>query len=128
MQRKTTQRQAITKAFEESGHALTPTQVLAAAKKHLPTLSIPTVYRNLQRLCRERQLVAFHLPGRRVTYYELAQEHHHHFVCRKCGRLYGVECLAESIRRLLPKGFVLENHDVQLYGLCRACNHQRQRT
>jgi len=126
MERKTTQREAIVKAFEEAGHALTPAEALAAAKTHLRTLSLPTVYRNLERLRREHRLVAFNLPGKRVAYYELAQAHHHHFICRHCERLFGVDCLAESIRKLLPTGFVLEDHDVQLYGLCPACNRKRR--
>ena len=125
MPRNTTQRDAIKKAFEESGHAMTATQVLMAAKKHLKTLSVPTVYREMRRLCRDNEVVAFFLPGQRVTYYEIAQEHHHHFICRQCKRLYGVECLTEHIRKLLPKGFILEDHDVQLYGLCPSCGGKR---
>lgn len=122
MKRDTAQRRAIERAFRECGHAMTPPQALAAAERFLDNLSLPTIYRNLKRMREEGVLRSFQIPGERATYYELAdQEHHHHFICRRCSRLYPVDCLSEIMRKLLPRGFVLEGHDVQLYGLCDSC-------
>lgn len=122
MARDTAQRRAIERAFRECGHAMAPPRVLESAGAFMDDLSMPTVYRNLKRMRDEGVLKSFQIPGDRSTYYELADhEHHHHFICRRCLRFYPIECLKEIIRKLLPKGFVLEGHDVQLYGLCDEC-------
>ena len=122
MQRRTSQRDAIRKVFMESPHPMTPPDALAAARRFAPRLGIATVYRTLKALCDEGWLVAFDLPGERITYYERRQSHHHHFICRECRKLYPIECLQSNFKRLLPKGFVLEDHEFLLYGLCAGCN------
>ena len=121
MKRNTRQREAIRRAFRNNSHPMVPLEVLKAAQRYEPRVGIATVYRTLKALCKEGWLVPFDLPGEKVTYYERTQSHHHHFVCRSCQRLYKVDCLAENFRKLIPKGFVLENHEFLLYGVCAPC-------
>ncbi len=128
MQRNTSQRKAIRRAFLEIDRPMTPPDVHAAARKHCSRLGIATVYRTLKGLCQEGWLVPFDLPGESVTYYERTQSHHHHFVCRRCKQLFKVECLAQDFQKLIPAGFVLEDHEFLLYGVCVTCNRGKGRS
>jgi Fur family ferric uptake transcriptional regulator len=55
-------------------------------------------------------------------YEKAGKEHHHHFQCRSCDRLYEISGCAFSERVSTPPGFVTERHEVYLYGICPACN------
>ena len=125
-QRKTSQRDAILKAFEQSGRPLSPQEALELATPHARGLGIATVYRNLKDLADRNVLKAVSLPGESTARYELwGKAHHHHFHCRLCHQVYEVEGCPGNIEPLVPAGFVLEDHEVVLYGLCSTCKKRR---
>jgi Fe2+ or Zn2+ uptake regulation protein len=64
-------------------------------------------------------------PGR--TLYELAERWHHHFVCRLCGRILDVPCLAGTQPCLRPRDFPGEVDEAQviLRGRCAECAARR---
>ena len=67
-------------------------------------------------------VTCFALDGR--ARFEPTRGHHHHFACRSCDRVFGVEgcrSSAAALTRGLPEGFLLEGHDVWLHGLCAEC-------
>lgn len=126
MERKTSQRSAIRKAFEQAGRPLSPQEALELAKPHAKGLGIATVYRNLKALADKGELNPVSLPGESTARYELCgKAHHHHFHCRKCHQVYEVEGCPGNIEPLVPKGFLMEDHEVVLYGLCSACRRSR---
>ncbi len=119
--RRTRQREAVRLAFLDNPRPMTPREVLDAAQNHHEGIGIATVYRTLKLLCRDGWLVSIELPGEQVTYYERAQEHHHHFVCRVCERLLKVEACITDSAELAPPGCVVEDHEFLLYGVCADC-------
>lgn len=121
MPRNTAQREAIRRAFLRNSRPMSPREVLREARKHARGLGIATVYRAVQALRREGWLVPVELPGDRVTYYERARAHHHHFVCRLCERLLEIDCSLPNLERFLPDGYALEDHQFLLYGVCADC-------
>lgn len=126
MERKTSQRSALLKAFELADRPLSPTEVLGLATAGAKGLGIATVYRNLKALADKGILKSVSLPGESTARYELnGKEHHHHFHCRLCHQVYEVEGCPGNITPLVPKGFLLEDHEVVLYGLCSACRRSR---
>lgn len=61
------------------------------------------------------------LPGDSARY-ELADlDHHHHFRCRACERVFEVDGCPGDLAGLAPKGFQVDAHDVVLFGRCAAC-------
>jgi Fur family ferric uptake transcriptional regulator len=119
--RNTQQRAAIRAALAEADRPLGPQEILAAARRAQPTLGLATVYRNVRSLVEEGWLQAVDLPGA-ASRYELADKHHHHhFHCRACDRVFEVEDCPGNLRHLAPEGFVPEEHEVILYGLCVSC-------
>ncbi|MGA2264803.1 MAG: transcriptional repressor [Phycisphaerae bacterium] len=126
MQRKTSQRRALLQAFQKAGRPLGPQEVLDLATPHARGLGIATVYRNLRALAEQGVLKAVSLPGESTARYELGgKAHHHHFHCRVCHQVYEVEGCPGRIEPLAPRGFVLEDHEIVLYGLCSVCKKRR---
>ena len=123
MSRATSQREAIDKAFETAVGPLLPEEVLAAAQSEVPSLGQATVYRAIKRLEEAGDLERVTGTDGRARY-ELAGDHHHHFQCRECDRVYDVPGCVRSPASLgtrLPKGFRLEGHEIWLSGVCAAC-------
>lgn len=120
-QRITRQRRAIRRALERADRPLTPREVHRSARRVLPRLGIATVYRNLRRMVEVGQLLAVDLPATPRRYELAGKDHHHHFHCRRCDRVYEVDACPGSLRELAPAGFRPEAHEVILYGLCGAC-------
>lgn len=67
------------------------------------------------------------LPGESPRYEMADSAHHHHFRSNICLRVYVVPGCPGSLRRLAPRGFTVEHHDVTLYGRCRDCARRKRR-
>jgi Fur family transcriptional regulator, ferric uptake regulator len=121
MERNTRQRGAIRRAFQRAGRPLNTDEVLLQARSEVGGLGIATVYRNIRTLVDEGWLTPIALPGE-VPRYELnGKEHHHHFHCRRCDRVYEMPGCVEHFDELAPPGFAVEDHDIVLYGVCAEC-------
>ena len=95
--------------------------MLETAQRTSPGLGIATVYRTLKTWVEEGGLTQVDLPGEAPRYEATGKQHHHHFHCRSCDRVYELEGCPENLRSLTPPGFTLEAHEVVLYGRCAAC-------
>ena len=121
MERKTRQRDAIRQVFEESPHPLGPTEVLEAGRSRVTGLGIATVYRTINSLVDSGWLVPVELPGEAPRYERSGAAHHHHFRCRDCARVFEIDGCPGDLTKLAPPGFLLESHDIVLYGRCARC-------
>jgi Fe2+ or Zn2+ uptake regulation protein len=126
-QRYTGNRRALVDALVGSGRPLTPAELAVDGGNALSSL-----YRNLGVLEDAGVL-------RRVAStdgqarYELAEElteHHHHLVCRECGRVEDVDAprrLETAMARVLDEvasasGFRAEEHRLDVVGVCARCS------
>lgn len=121
MERKTKQRDAIKMVISEAHGPVSAREVFDLAQRRVRGMGMATVYRTLKSLVEERGIVQIDMPGEPPRYEIAGKAHHHHFYCRVCGRMYEVEQCPGDLSYLAPKGFVLENHDLLLLGLCAAC-------
>jgi Fur family ferric uptake transcriptional regulator len=126
MERHTRQRQAIYEAITAADRPLLPQEILAAAQASVPGLGIATVYRNLKALVDDGALRAVNLPGENPRYELAGHEHHHHFQCTHCQRVFDVHACPGDLSRLAPTGFTVEDHDLTLYGRCSDCAPPRR--
>jgi Fur family transcriptional regulator, ferric uptake regulator len=121
MERATRQNTAIREAIEAAGRPLSPTEVLAEARRHVAALGLATVYRNLKTLVDAGAIQVVTLPGE-VARYEIAQRgHHHHFRCDACQRVFDVHRCPGDLAGLAPPGFSVARHEITLYGRCSDC-------
>ena len=119
--RETRQRQAIRRVIDAAERPLSPQEVLEAAQGEVPGLGMATVYRTIRSLTDEGWLVAVDVLGRPPHYERAGKEHHHHFHCRGCEKLFEVEGCPGNLKGLAPPGFRVEGHELTLYGVCPEC-------
>ena len=117
--RNTSQRRAIRDAIEQAGRPLDANEVLEAAE--VEGLGLATVYRTLKLGVEEGWLTPVELPNAPARYEMAGKQHHHHFECRNCQKVFEVHGCPGNLKPLVPKGFTLEDHEVILYGLCDQC-------
>lgn len=128
MERNTRQRSAIRDAITQADRPLLPQEVLDAAQQAVPGLGIATVYRNLKALVEEGELQAVNLPGENPRFERVGHQHHHHFQCRQCQRVFDVHACPGDLSRLAPAGFSVDDHELTLYGRCKDCTAPARRT
>jgi len=121
MERNTKQRDAVRQVFIDNPHALGPFEVLAEAKQHVPAIGIATVYRTVNALVESGWLSVVELPGESPRYERSGRGHHHHFSCRQCSRVFEILDCPGDFKKLTPRGFKLERHEIVLYGRCKMC-------
>lgn len=121
MERKTAQRSAIEQVFREQDRPLGIDDILTLGRRMVESLNQATVYRNLKLLVESGWLRQLSHPSL-GTLYELADKaHHHHFHCHECNRVYEVPGCALDEENAAPSGFVVEDHEIFLFGVCPAC-------
>ncbi len=121
--RNTIQLDAIKSAITTAGRPLSIEEILLESSKKVSTISLRTVYRVIRKLEEEGEVTAVTLPSQPDRYEpsEVADRHHHHFLCTSCDRLFDVDGCPGRLKSLLPDGFVLTEHELTLKGLCAAC-------
>lgn len=114
-------------AIDSARRPLTPQEVLEVARERVPALSVATVYRNLKSLLQEGAIHRVPLPGDNPRYESnhAASTHHHHFQCRHCQRVFDVHNCPGDIEQMAPKGFVVEHHELTIYGQCADCAREQ---
>jgi Fur family transcriptional regulator, ferric uptake regulator len=122
VKRNTRQKDTLRRIFAEVDQPIGPVELHERAKKTLPQLGLATVYRILKEMVSEGALITVDLPGESSRYEVAGKPHHHHFHCRRCHKVFEVEGCGMGGASTLPKGFVVEDHQVTLYGLCDRCH------
>jgi len=87
---------------------------------------LASVYRAIDLFCRVGVLTAVdHIPeGRRYELSDDYREHHHHLICRGCGKTEDFEdCEMEEIEKLIRRRFRFQvtQHELRFLGLCQRC-------
>jgi Fur family ferric uptake transcriptional regulator len=122
-ERSTRQRAAIREVLGAARRPLLPHEVLEAAQAQVPGLGIATVYRNLKQLVDDGVLKTVALPGENLRYEPVGDghDHHHHFQCTACERVFDVHACPGNLARLAPPGFQVDGHELTLYGRYSDC-------
>ena len=128
VERNTRQREAIKSAIEQSKRPLSPQEILDEAQTVVRGLGLATVYRNLKLLVSEGAVRSITLPGDSPRYETAEMDHHHHFQCTRCQRVFDMPGCPGEWRRLAPRGFTVEDHEVTLYGRCSDCGKRSARS
>ena len=125
-QRRTTrQRTAISEFLSHAGDFRTAQQIHEQLRAGGDGVGLATVYRTLQTMAEAGDVDMVRTADGESAYRRCATSgHHHHLVCRNCGRTEeimakAVEAWATTIAA--EHGFTDVTHDVELYGLCASC-------
>ena len=122
MQRNTRQRAAILETLSRQEDFRSAQQIHEQMRSDGETVGLATVYRNLQALSRSGRLDVL-VAGDGESLYRQCEDtgHHHHLVCRECGRT--VEFLAPKLEASMTAvaqehGFTEVDHTLEVFGLC----------
>jgi len=120
--RATAPRRASAKLVARRRGHFTANDLLADAAARDVHVGRATVFRTLDLLATRGQLERIDLPSGGHAYVACApQEHHHHVVCRTCGKSTEVEDsgLQAVVREIGARsGYRIESHRLELFGLC----------
>ena len=129
-QRRTTrQRIAIREFLTHADDFRTAQQIHEQLRAEGDGVGLATVYRTLQTMAEAGDVDMVRTPEGESAYRRCATAgHHHHLVCRCCGRTEEitakvVETWAATIAA--EHGFTDVTHDVELHGLCERCSAAR---
>ena len=117
-------REQISAILRREHRYLSAGEIHALLKKARAKVSLSTVYRTLDMLASKGEASARIDTTGEATYVTCAPTHHHHAICRGCGRVQEVAC--EAIERLAGDlashhGFELEDHAMEFFGRCAPC-------
>mgnify|MGYP001250404763 CR=1 FL=1 len=123
--RLTPQREAILNAFIENEGHLEIEELFKLAKAKDASIGIATVYRTVNILTTCGLARVNSLPNGKRFYERLyRQGHHDHLVCNTCGKIVEFEHpLIEQFQEeiAIDHNFMLQNHQMSLYGTCSSC-------
>ncbi|HEX8463672.1 MAG TPA: Fur family transcriptional regulator [Abditibacterium sp.] len=122
-QRHTRQRDAILRVIAEASGPLSVPEIHERAEAILPGIGIATIYRTLKLLQEGAQIQAVILPSGESRFEPAGHGHHEHFQCRTCHQVYDIHACPLDLPRntTLAGGFVVDDHELTLYGTCPTC-------
>ena len=119
------QRDLVAETFFDMGGHVSVEQLVAAARRSDPRVSVATVYRTMKLLADHGLAFSRQFDGTQTRYEPAAgRPHHDHLICTGCG---AIEEFAEQrietlqTRVAATHGFQVETHKLELYGRCASC-------
>lgn len=118
------QRETILTALKENPVHPTADHIYAMLKKGNPSLSLGTVYRNLNLLA-DNGLIKRIKGLDNKEHFDHNTFDHAHIICTKCGHVHDI-MLEDSLKQMLNKlkegsSFTITHCDVVLKGMCNDC-------
>ena len=126
--RNTKQQDAIWRALLDAGRPMSIDELCASAQVSVPTLSVRSVYRAIRRWEDESLVAPVTVPDQPARYEPatVAANHHHHFLCQSCDRMFDIAGCPGGLHTMVPDGFELDSHEITLTGRCNDCVLRRR--
>ena len=122
--RPTRQQQAVVDILGRHGDFRSAQEWHALLRDSGSPVGLATVYRALQTLAEDGAIDVLRTDGGESVYRACSRGHHHHLVCRRCGRTEEIE--AAEVERWTAAtaaayGFTDVSHTVEIFGRCANC-------
>ena len=126
VQRYSEQRNQIYQAVCASKVHPTAQMIYDELRPRMPKLSLGTVYRNLQQMAKNGQVMEIDGP---VTRFDAVVQPHPHLRCQCCGRVADVALPydTELDRAVDMEGWNVVGHQLMFTGICPACAGENRR-
>jgi Fur family ferric uptake transcriptional regulator len=122
--RNTRQRSAVSSLLGEVEGFYSAQDLHSMLRDRGERVGLTTVYRTLQGLADAGEVDVMRPPGGEHLYRRCSEGHHHHLVCRICGRTVEVEGPAVETwaeRVAARHGYVDVSHTMEIFGTCPTC-------
>lgn len=123
-ERVTRPRILIAQVLKDASRFVSAQQIIGILERRNLKVGTATVYRNLKLMVERGEVDAIHVEGE-TLYRECSDGgHHHHVICRMCGRTVEIEIpgleqwIDKVMARLRYRGV---DHDLEMFGVCPEC-------
>lgn len=117
------QRELVLKTLQNNVVHPTADYIYELLKKDLPSISLATVYRNLNLLAANGTIRRIEgLDG--SVHFDHKTNPHYHFICTKCNKVYDVpyDIAPDLATQIGSKtGLIVESYDISCKGICMEC-------
>ncbi|MBD3204213.1 transcriptional repressor [Candidatus Woesearchaeota archaeon] len=120
--RRTIQRIKIMDYLKNTKAHPTAEKIHKKIKKQIPTISLATVYRNLNVLRDAGKIVKIEYENE--SHYDANLKFHQHFICRKCKKISDIHnenITKYAIKNIDYEKFMPEKVKIIYYGICKKC-------
>ena len=122
--RSTRQRTAVAALLEELDEFRSAQDLFEELRNRGEDVGLTTVYRTLQALADANEVDVLRFDSGEAYYRRCSRGHHHHLVCRECGRT--VEVSGPMVEKWTEKiaaehGFTAVGHSLEIFGRCAGC-------
>ncbi len=117
----TPQRLCILNTLDSCGHAtLEDIQKIISIK--FPTLSLSTIYRNLNDMIQKEIVSEVKLVNKK-DYFEIAKDNHVHLICQKCGKIEDFEIKTDNLSKKIEEltGDKVLSNTLSFDVICKDC-------
>lgn len=123
--RPTRQRAAVSSVLAEVDDFRSAQDIHDLLRRRGAAVGLTTVYRTLQVLADAGEVDVLRTDDGESVYRRCSEGHHHHLVCRSCGRT--VEVAGPAVERWAEQvatehGFTDVRHTLEVFGACPACH------
>jgi Fur family ferric uptake transcriptional regulator len=122
--RLTRQRQVVSSALDEFSGFRSAQDIHAVLVESGHAVGLATVYRTLQLLADADLVDVLRTNAGEALYRRCSEGHHHHLVCRSCGRTIEVDgpTVEKWADRVASEyGFTDVSHTLEIFGQCQDC-------
>ena len=118
------QRRAVAAALQTIDDFRSAQEIHDLLRRNGENVGLSTVYRTLQALAEGGEVDVLRTEDGEAVYRRCSSSHHHHLVCRGCGRTVEVEGPAVekwADAMAAEHGFADVSHTLEIFGLCPTC-------
>ena len=122
--RPTRQRAALTDELAGTAEFRSAQDIHASLSASGTRVGLATVYRNLQAMAADGEVDVIRTTEGEAVYRACSTGHHHHLVCRECGKTVEVEGPAVELwahKVSTEHGFSDVQHTLEIFGTCGGC-------
>ncbi|AAP77539.1 transcriptional repressor [Helicobacter sp. MIT 03-1614] len=119
----TPQRIATLNQIYNNGH-MSIEEIYEQIKQIYPSISLATIYKNVNALCKANILREIKAPKDKQKY-ELSSDKHLHVYCEKCGRLDDIKLDTRALEQncSASSGYTISDISAVLMGVCPDCKN-----
>ena len=119
------QRTAVTRLLDDTDDFRSAQEIHEVLRRNGEGIGLTTVYRTLQTLADAGEVDVLRTGSGEAVYRRCSAHHHHHLVCRHCGRTVEIEGPTVEVwaeRVAAEHGFTDVSHTVEIFGRCATCS------
>lgn len=107
----------------------TASEVYDAVRRYIPSVSLGTVYRNLNALSLDGEIARIDTGNDKSARFDANVCAHTHFTCKRCGAIYDTpidKTTQRMLFNLMGDGFMIDSLNISFSGVCPKCTKEQR--